>query len=583
VDLGAGLASGAAGTDQFSGIENAIGSSYDDALVGNSTSNLLNGGAGQDSLTGNEGDDTLVGGAGNDSLYGGKGNDTAVFSGNYANYNVTFDGTSTYTLVDTVGGDGTDHVQGVEYFQFADGTRAASNLLAIGGTSGNDLLNGTGGPEVLNGFAGNDTLNGGAGNDTLIGGAGNDILNGGDGDDTASYAGNALGVKVSLAATNGQNTLGAGTDTLKGIENLVGGDGNDALTGNALVNVLDGGAGDDILNGGVGADVLLGRTGNDSYFVDNAADVVTENPGEGNDTITSTIAYTLGANLENLVLGGTLAINGTGNELANTITGNGAVNVLTGNAGDDNLSGAAGNDILWGGDGNDMLNGGTGADQLHGGKGDDTYVVDSTSDHVFEDSGQGIDTVRSSVSFTLGVNLENLLLLGTAGAGTGNSVDNAITGNASNNTLSGLDGDDLLDGQGGNDSLSGGIGNDTLIGGLGNDLLTGGAGQDMFLFNTAPGTRNVDKIADFSAADDTIQLDHTKFAALPAGALDPAAFQASGNSVAASAGIHIIFNSTSGAVLYDPDGAGGAAAVQFATIVLTGLAGPLTAADFVIV
>jgi Ca2+-binding RTX toxin-like protein len=173
-------------------------------------------------------------------------------------------------------------------------------------------------------------------------------------------------------------------------------------------------------------------------------------------------------------------------------------------------------------------------------------------------------------------------LTGTALLGTGNDANNLIGGNASNNTLSGLGGDDFLDGLGGNDTLLGGSGNDTLAGGLGNDLMTGGTGQDVFVFNTAPGSRNIDKIADFSAADDTIQLDHHAFAALPAGALSAGAFQAGATSVAAGAGIHVIFNTGTGALLYDADGAGGTAAVQFATIVLTGLAGPVTAADFIV-
>jgi Ca2+-binding RTX toxin-like protein len=563
------------------------GTSGADTLDGTAGADLIVGLAGNDVLHGNDGGDTLAGGPDSDSLYGGTGNDTAVFSGNYSDYSVSVNGANgAYVIADGVASrDGTDQAwSDIEYFQFADGTRSAAQLvLQTGGTSGNDLLNGTSGPEVLSGFAGNDTLNGGAGNDTLIGGSGNDSLNGGDGNDIASYAGNVLGVKVSLATASGQNTLGAGTDTLVGVENLIGGDGNDALTGSSLANRLEGGLGDDTLSGGVGADTLLGGAGNDSYFVDNAGDVVTENSGEGTDTVTSTITYTLGANVENLVLGGTLAINGIGNELANTLTGNGAANTLTGNAGDDSLLGAAGNDILWGGDGNDLLNGGTGADQLHGGKGDDTYVVDSTLDQVFEDSGQGIDTVRSSVSFTLGANLENLLLLGTAVAGTGNSADNTITGNASNNTLAGLGGNDYLDGLAGNDTLLGGDGTDTLAGGLGSDLMTGGAGQDMFVFSTVPGSRNIDRISDFSATDDTIKLDSHVFAALPTGALSAGAFQTAATSVAGGAGIHVIFNTGTGALLYDVDGAGGVAAVQFATIVLTGLAGPVTAADFVVV
>ncbi|TDI15043.1 calcium-binding protein, partial [Acinetobacter baumannii] len=96
--------------------------------------------------------------------------------------------------------------------------------------------------------------------------------------------------------------------------------------GNSAINTLTGGAGDDYLNGGGGADKLLGGTGNDSYVIDNTGDIVTENTGEGIDTVLSSITYTLGNNLENLTLTGSTAINGTGNALNNVIVGNSAIN-----------------------------------------------------------------------------------------------------------------------------------------------------------------------------------------------------------------------------------------------------------------
>jgi Ca2+-binding RTX toxin-like protein len=452
----------------------------------------------------------------------------------------------------------------VEYFRFADGTLGVSQLLALQGTSGNDSLTGTNGADRLFGYGGNDTLHAGKGDDVLNGGAGNDLLDGGDDNDTASYAGTSGAVTVSLALTTAQNTVGAGTDTLVSIENLIGGDGNDTLTGNALANRLEGGAGSDALNGGAGADTLLGGIGNDRYIVDNAGDVVTENVGEGTDTVTSSVSYSLSANVENLSLAGTSAINGTGNELNNVLTGNAAANSLTGNEGDDVLHGAAGNDVLDGGTGNDVLDGGAGSDHLSGGDGDDVYFVDVVTDVVTEGAFQGIDTVNSSVSYALGANVENLVLAGSkALIGTGNTLDNGITGNASANTL------------------VGGDGNDTLSGGLGTDTLTGGAGNDVFVFNMAL-AKNVDKITDFDAAADAIALDHHIFAALGLGALAPSAFQAGAGSVATSAGVHIIFNTATGGLFYDADGSGGAAAVQFATIVLTGLVGPVTVADFVV-
>src|SRR5437773_11634800 len=169
---------------------------------------------------------------------------------------------------------------------------------------------------------------------------------------------------------------------------------------------------------------MIGGTGDDTYTVDSTSDVVTENSGEGTDTVVSSVDSTLGANVENLTLVGS-ALSGTGNELANAITGNAHDNVL---------------------------DGGAGADTLTGGAGDDTYFVDSTGDVVTENSGEGTDTVVSSVDYALGANLENLTLVGAAVNGTGNEHANVITGNAHDN---------VLDGGAGADTMTGGAGNDT--------------------------------------------------------------------------------------------------------------------------
>ncbi|MFN9614075.1 MAG: cadherin domain-containing protein, partial [Dolichospermum sp.] len=123
-----------------------------------------------------------------------------------------------------------------------------------------------------------------------------------------------------------------------------------------------------------------------------------------------------------------------------------------GTTGNDWIKAGTGNDDLGGGDGNDTLNGGTGIDFLIGGKGNDTYVVDNVGDVIAEVLNQGIDTVESSITWTLKTNLENLTLQGTSAInGTGNTLNNIITGNTGNNVL------------------NGGLGNDTLIGGAGND------------------------------------------------------------------------------------------------------------------
>jgi Ca2+-binding RTX toxin-like protein len=154
------------------------------------------------------------------------------------------------------------------------------------------------------------------------------------------------------------------------------------------------------------------------------------------------------------------------------------------------LIGNSGNDTLNGGNGNDTHNGGSGSDTMTGGVGNDSYLVDSTGDSITENVNQGADTVNSSITLTLGSNLENLTLTGTGAInGTGNILSNSLTGNAAAN------------------SLSGSAGNDVLNGGAGNDKLTGGGGLDWFVFATGTGSDQVLDFADTNAAaDDKLDL-----------------------------------------------------------------------------
>jgi Ca2+-binding RTX toxin-like protein len=243
-------------------------------------------------------------------------------------------------------------------------------------------------------------------------------------------------------------------------------------------------------------------------------------------------------------LGGT-ANTGQGNSVNNSLTGNSTIassllgndgnDTIVGGGSDDTFLGGAHNDSILGGGGNDSLDGGLGNDTMAGGAGDDIYIVDSTLDIVFEETGAGVDEIQSSVDFTLSANVENLVLDGGPTDhlnATGNALTNSITGNAGNNSLLGLGGRDYLLGDAGNDTLDGGdledflfggTGNDSLFGGDGGDILngtnstatageidtlTGGSGGDLFVLGASSGnfygltaSNNYAYITDFSVAD----------------------------------------------------------------------------------
>jgi Ca2+-binding RTX toxin-like protein len=208
-----------------------------------------------------------------------------------------------------------------------------------------------------------------------------------------------------------------------------------------------------------------------------------------------------------------------------------------------------------------------------GGTGNDLYYVDNVNDVVTEASLAGTDSVNSSITYTLTANVENLTLTGTAAINaTGNALNNVLTGNAGANTLNGGEG---------LDTLNGGAGADKLYGGLGNDGLTGGTGADIFVFNTSLGATNIDRITGFNTVDDTIWLDHngvfTAFTAM--GALNVGAYNT--GTAATQADDRIIYDQLTGAIIYDADGLGGIAGVQFAT--LTTPTGTMSSLDFVII
>jgi Ca2+-binding RTX toxin-like protein len=538
------------------------GNTLDNLLTGNRHANVLDGGAGADTLVGGGGNDLLTGGAGDDTVVFGRGagQDTICAETDVrANRLETLQFSADIRPSDIVGRrngtalelsvDGTLDRITIEAFYADDDPGNPANpiqravfagqnvtwdlarlraLADITVITGNDSLTGTIGSDRISGLAGNDTLIGQAGSDTLDGGAGIDRMSGGAGDDTyvVDVAGDSVtenpdeGIDLVQAAVS--YTLGAHLEnlTLTGTSALNG-------TGNALDNVLTGNAGANLLDGKAGADTLVGGAGNDTYVVDSAGDVVIEGPGAGTDLVQSAVSFTTPANIENLTLTGTAAIDATGNAQANTLTGNAAANRLDGGEGVDTLVGGAGDDTyvidsvgetitelasqgtdlvlssvsltlpsnvelltltgdhpasgtgntlanrLIGNTGSNLLDGQGGNDTLIGGLGDDRYVIDAAGDSVVEQVDEGLDTLLASVSYTTPAEVENLTLTGTAAINaTGNALDNVLTGNAGAN---------LLDGKAGADTLAGGAGNDTYVVDSADDVVIEGtnAGTDL--------------------------------------------------------------------------------------------------------
>ncbi|WP_392534808.1 beta strand repeat-containing protein [Nostoc sp. C117] len=415
----------------------------------------------------------------------------------------------TYTINDGHGGSSTATVNLTvnQPTNVINGTPGVDNLTGtvnmdiISGLQSNDTLKGLGDNDTLNGGDGNDFLDGGTGNDSLIGGVGNDTYIVDSIGDTITEGLNAGTDLVKSSVTwvlgnNLENLTLTGTDPINGTGNslnnaligntaantLSGENGNDNLFGDSGNDTLLGGSGNDTLDGGTGDDSLIGGIGNDTYTVDSITDTITEGLNAGTDLVKSSVTWVLGDNLENLTLTGSAAINGTGNSLKNILTGNTAANILSGQDGNDSLIGGAGNDTLFGGTGDDTLDGGLGSDALDGGVGNDIYIVDSLSDTITEGLNAGTDLVKSSVTWVLADNLENLTLTGSGAInGTGNILNNILTGNTGANILSGQDGNDSVIGGSGNDTLFGGAGDDTLDGGTGIDSLDGGVGNDTYI------------------------------------------------------------------------------------------------------
>jgi Ca2+-binding RTX toxin-like protein len=320
------------------------GGSGDDYIAAGANADVLNGGNDNDTIWGGGGNDVIKGDAGADLLFGEGGRDK--LDGN-AGVDTMYGGADndTYTVDDSNDQAIENPGEGTADLVNASATYALGDNIELLTLTGAGHIGGTGNgsANTITGNTGNNTMWGEGGNDSLIGNAGADELHGGAGVDTLEG--------------------GTGNDTLHGDAD------NDKLLGGADNDEIYGGSGLDKINGGTGADTMHGGADNDTYTVDNLGDEVIELENEGaGDSVSSSVSFTLGDNVEKLVLTGSAHNDGTGNNLANTLKGNGGDNVL---------GGLDGKDTIKGGDGDDTIEGGAGLDALTGDDGADVFVFDA--------------------------------------------------------------------------------------------------------------------------------------------------------------------------------------------------------------
>ena len=427
-----------------------FGNGGNDTLHGRLRPDLIDGGSGHDRLLGGNGNDTINGGDGNDYVYG-QGHQDLIY-----------------------GWDGHDSLQGAgdrNQYNYSD-KRKREDRDTIYGGQGDDIIWGEMGNDYLYGNAGRDELYGGEHHDVLSGGPGRDYLDGGDGYDTAEYSYATVGIDANLASDR-VYIPGEGTETIRNIEYIKGGSGNDTLKGDSGYNKLYGRSGDDWLNGGAGGDDLYGGPGDDWLNGGAGGDYLYGGPGSDtadySDTSTSIEAQ---LNSRKIHLGeyqryipASVSITGASTDyiysIENIIAGSGN-DTLYGNHENNYLSGGDGNDSLLGGHGDDILSGGRGIDYFDGGPGIDT------ADFSYTSSSFQADLSQDQVTFTSGTE-ESIFY-----------IENII-GGGGNDTLIGDSGKNILSGGQGNDSLLGGGGNDVIIAGTGRDTIDGGSGTDVLV------------------------------------------------------------------------------------------------------
>ena len=442
------------GGSQFQGRGNELDNVIRAFDSGDTFGQKLYGGDGNDTLYGGISGNVLDGGAGDDLMVGGLGDDSYYVEG--------YD-----TIVENVGEGDQDSITVSTSYTLQPGVEVEHIYLVGDGAS----VNGNEFQQVIYGGDGADTIYGGAGYDILFGGKGDDIYVIKEFEDTLDdYTElEGEGTDTFLSEISFEmptfEAFGSNTSTVA-IENLtligqayfgIGNYLNNVITGNQYDNLLDGKEGQDTLFGGGGSDTYIVRNtlqdrvyeyqqdafGNFVYEYDASGNIVRNSDGSfkiadagGTDTIE--------LHLEGTPVLNTYRMPDYVEKL--TVATSGWNATLYGNSAD--------NTIL-GGDGNETIDGGAGADFMDGGTGDDTYIVDNAGDLVRDTSiGSGNDTVRASVSFSIGLsNVENVILTGSDNINaTGDAFSNRLEGNSGDNKLDGGSGADVMFGRGGADS-----------------------------------------------------------------------------------------------------------------------------------
>ena len=587
------------------------------AVTGSAFNDTLTGAAGVDNVNAGAGDDTILGVVGADTINGGAGTDTIRITATSAALNAM----TNARLI---------NVEAIDA-----STAAAGVTVSLANQTEGFIFTGSAFADTLTGGSGVDNINAGAGNDMILGVVGADTIDGGAGTDTIRLTATSAGLNgltnaglVNVEAIDA-STAAAGVTVSLSLQ----GEGF-IFTGSSFADIFIGGAGADTIVDVLGADTINGGGGIDTIRLTATSSALNAMSNSALVNVEAIDASTAAAGVTVNLFLQTESFRFTGSAFADTFTGTGAADIFVGVVGADTINGGAGTDtilltatsaalnsmldtnliavevidlstatagvvvslatqteafLIAGSAFDDTISGGLGADVISGGAGND--VIDGVAGADTINGGAGIDTIRltatsAALNAMTNAQLTNVEAIDASTAAGGVVVSLAVqsegftlTGSGFADTLTGGSGVDILNGGAGVDTLNGGGGNDTLNGGLGNDVMTGGAGSDIFQFSSAiGGGGNIDRITDYNAPTDVINLSSAIFTGLALGQLAAGSFNLN---AATGTGSHIVYNTTTGALFFDTNGAAAGGATQFGT--LTTPTGTINNLEFFIV